>query len=272
MTDDVGFGGSYSFGTVTVTGADAHVVGHTVTWTDVVEGDWLTKDGLAVPILSVDFDASTLELLIPWPGSTSTGTYAIMKMSWQRYEPALTGSLTREMLENLRNAGVILAVALPDTEPDPQFGRDGQFAIQIDNGPWTFWKKIAEIWEPQVPPVGGIVYDIGGFSPDRPGGNENILSWLFNRSILFPVGLSGSQARCDIAPTADTVLTMKKQTTGGVVSTIGTITFLAGVKTGTFSFTSAVTFASGEVLNVVNQAVHDATAADIHVTFAATRN
>lgn len=272
MADDIGFGGSYEFGTVTVTSGDVHVVGHTVTWADIVEGDWLTRDGLAVPIFSVDFDASTLELLIPWPGSTGTGSYAIMKMSWQRYEPALTQSLTREMLQNLQNAGVILAVALPDVEPDPTFGREGQYAFQMDNGPWAWWKKISGIWEPQVSPVGGIVYDIGGYSPDRPGGGENILSWLFNRAILFPVGLSGSQARCDIAPTADTVLTMKKQSTGGVVTTIGTITFLAGVKTGTFSFASAVTFASGEVLNVINQAVHDVTAADIHVTFAATRN
>lgn len=82
------------------------------------------------------------------------------------------------------------------------------------------------------------------------------------RAVTLPASLTGSSADAGTAATASTVFTLKQNTTG-----IGTITFAAGATTGTFSFTSAVTFAAGDTFEIDAPATADTTLADIAFTF-----
>jgi hypothetical protein len=85
------------------------------------------------------------------------------------------------------------------------------------------------------------------------------------RSFSIPSGLSGSIARCATNASASTVLTLFKN---GV--SFGTITFASGSANATLASASGSSFASGDVLTVVNQAVADTTLANIGFTIAAT--
>jgi hypothetical protein len=109
-------------------------------------------------------------------------------------------------------------------------------------------------------------YDLALFAPGVPTVSALIMRFLFNRSVSFPSGLTGSVASAGTAATASTVFNLAKNG-----SAIGTLTFAAAGTTGSFSFASAVSVASGDVLTVTAPATPDATLANISVTLTATR-
>jgi hypothetical protein len=270
---DSNFGGVYDTGTIDLVHGDVHVVGHGLYWADVLLGDWLTSvdDGSTMVIASVDKINSTLELQKGWPGTTATGTqYVITRMSWLRYDPSALGAKVREFITFLEQQGFIYSIRDPLTVPDPDVGEDGQFAVKIDNGPWLFWERVGDVWESRVPPVGGTVYDFGGWSPDRPGTQEKVISLEMVRAANLPTSYTGSKSRARTAATSTTIFTIKRITQAGVSTDIGTITFDPGGTVGTFAG-AGVTLAAGDVIDVVAPVVRDATIADVYVTFAGTR-
>ena len=54
-------------------------------------------------------------------------------------------------------------------------------------------------------------------------------------------------------------------------SSIGTINWAASATTATYTFASTITFAAGDILQLVAPATADTTLADIGITIAATR-
>jgi hypothetical protein len=103
---------------------------------------------------------------------------------------------------------------------------------------------------------GPRIYDFGFFAPGNPGegvtGGEYLFAHLFARGVVLGVGLVGSIATLQVPPAAD--LSMDLQKNG---SNIGTLTFLAGVATGSFTFASEVIFTAGDVFGVVVPALDD---------------
>lgn len=81
------------------------------------------------------------------------------------------------------------------------------------------------------------------------------------RAATIPINATGSIATASVAATGSTVFTIKQNGTQ-----IGTITFAASATTGTFSFSSAVTFAAGDLLEIDAPATADATLANIAIT------
>lgn len=257
-------GGTYSTGTVSATNGSALVTSAGALWNDVVEGDWI-QIGVAVAVIdSVNTDYDEITLKGEWLGDTAENAdYRILKMSWQRFDPALTQAKLRQFIASIEAAGLFLFVS--GDVPDPSLGEDGQFALKTNepNAPWLLWLKVDGIWVAQGSPLGlnwqgawnpetayfvgsgvsrggksyiaiqgntdkapesyplfwgvlttgGDVYDVGGFSPDRPGSGENILSWLMNRTVTFPAGLTDSQARAGTPATSDAVFAIQKTST-----------------------------------------------------------
>lgn len=153
-------GGTYGFGTVDVENGSTVVVGDNVLWTDVIQGDWLSCDGLVMPIDAVELDSVTstfsLTLMRPWPGDTQTAAvYTILKMSWLRYDPAASQAKLRALLQLLNSSGFFFAVPEASSVPDPEIGEDGQWALK----PTTLelWFKILGSWVSQ-----GILLNTAG--------------------------------------------------------------------------------------------------------------
>lgn len=123
------------------------------------------------------------------------------------------------------------------------------------------WDNTSAKWIAEARP-----YDLVMFSPGAPTGNQLMARVLIPRIVLFPASLTGSYASANVAATAATTLTLARNGTS-----IGTVNFAAGATAGTFTFSSAVTTAAGDVLTLTNQASADATLADISVSLAGTR-
>jgi hypothetical protein len=88
-----------------------------------------------------------------------------------------------------------------------------------------------------------------------PTASQVIFRKLFANTRTFPVGLAGSYASLLVAPAANLTLNLSRNGT-----TIGTILFLAHSVTGSFTFTSAITFNPGDDFRVVNAATADTAA------------
>lgn len=88
----------------------------------------------------------------------------------------------------------------------------------------------------------------------------------------LPQDLVGSAAYCRTAPTDTRVITLYKRTAGTVIDTaIGTITFAAGERVGTFVFAADVAFAIGDTLIGIGPGVQDATWAYIALSLLGTK-
>lgn len=137
-------------------------------------------------------------------------------------------------------------------------GKDNQIAVELD-GAWTFytaragWRaRVSEVtsdylfdgaaWAPEVRP-----YDFQIFRYRIPASPEPILSLVMGRAITFPAGLTGSRATAKTAPTVAAVDMAIMQNT----TQVGTIHFAIGATVGTFSFATAVTFAIGDILEIL---------------------
>lgn len=111
----------------------------------------------------------------------------------------------------------------------------------------------------------GLPYDLSFFVGGLPGSSEVVLDYVAVRSFTFPASLTGSFFKAGAASTGSVSFTLKKNG-----SSIGTVAFAASA-TGAATFASPVTFAAGDVLQVVAPVSSDATLADIAFAFKGTR-
>lgn len=84
-------------------------------------------------------------------------------------------------------------------------------------------------------------------------------SWVM-KAFTLPVGLTGSYASLESACTTAISFSIRKNGTE-----IGTINFAAGSTSGTFTFTSATSFAVGDSISIVAPSSTDATAANLSI-------
>ena len=112
----------------------------------------------------------------------------------------------------------------------------------------------------------GTPYDMACFAPGALTANQKLARVVVPRAVTLPSGLTGSYAKAGTAATASTTLTITQNGTS-----IGSINFAAGAATGTFTFSSAVTTAAGDVLQIQAPATPDATLADVSVTLVGSR-
>ncbi|WP_458760559.1 discoidin domain-containing protein [Afipia sp. TerB] len=146
-------GGTYTTGTFTVvSGETTASFSGTLLESVAEQGDWILCDGVVGYIDSVDSDtAVTFEQA--WAGDSQTdAAYVLIKMSWLRYDPAITQAKVRDLIALLHAQGSFLFVT--GSEPDPAMGEDGQYALKTNGGPWQLWYKTGGVWEAQGIPVG----------------------------------------------------------------------------------------------------------------------
>lgn len=113
--------------------------------------------------------------------------------------------------------------------------------------------------------VPAIRYDIATFYPGVPGSSQLVMRWQAPRAVTVPSGATNSQASAGTAATGSTTFTIKKNGTS-----VGTIAWSASGTAGTFTVSSTVSLAAGDVLTITGPATADATLADIAITLAAT--
>ena len=114
--------------------------------------------------------------------------------------------------------------------------------------------------------LGGL-YDMGLFIPGLPAATALVFQFVFPRPVTFPAGLAGSTARAATAATASTSFTLRRNG-----ANTGSITFAAGSASGSFTLSGAVTFAIGDLLELLAPSPADATLADIAVCLVGTRS
>lgn len=116
-------------------------------------------------------------------------------------------------------------------------------------------------------PVGGMY---NGVIPEA---DWTLFCYELSQKVIFPEDLTGSKIYVDpiktgSAATAETVLLIKKYTAATeTVSQIGTATFAAAGMVATISFTSAVTFLSGDIFYLIGPATPDSTLGDLRYSF-----
>lgn len=104
-------------------------------------------------------------------------------------------------------------------------------------------------------------YGIVLFYPDSPQEDELMLSHVLAQSIDFTAGFPSSQAKAETAATAETVFSIQHDG-----DEVGTCTFAAAGKVGTYAAAADFTVAPGETFGIVAPATADATLADISFT------
>lgn len=170
------FGGVYQTGTITVAANATAVDGIGVVWSDVLEGDWLFANGNVGIIDSVDPTAyDDLVLKAAWTGGAITsGAYMIIKMSWLRYDPAITQTTLRALLVLLQGQSFIYSVT--GSAPDPGVGEDGQWALKTNDGSYKTWLHTGGVWVLQ-PGFSGLITSLGGITyPSAPAVVGDILA------------------------------------------------------------------------------------------------
>lgn len=110
-------------------------------------------------------------------------------------------------------------------------------------------------------------YDISTFGIGKPAVNDTMLAMVMTRPMSLPVSLTGSVAKCTAAPTAAITFNILKNG-----ASIGSINFAAAATAGTFTFTTATSFGSGDILTIVAPATQDATFAGLLATLVAILN
>jgi microcystin-dependent protein len=111
------------------------------------------------------------------------------------------------------------------------------------------------------------VYDLISYYPGSPTNNAILSNLIMVRSVEFQTNFPGSYASSSTAATASTVFTIKKNGTS-----VGTITFAISGTTGTFASSGVINFVAGDVLSIDNQAIADATIANISISITGTES
>lgn len=98
------------------------------------------------------------------------------------------------------------------------------------------------------------------------GSNQTVLKAIMWEPVTFNANFGAySVAKLDIAPTANTVFSIRKNNVQ-----IGTLTFTTGAQSGAFSLSSETAFAVGDVISVVAPFVPDASAASMSIALVGT--
>lgn len=151
MTNNLG--GIYRTGTLSVDANGTVFTGSGTLWSIAAEqGDWIFANG-HIAIITEAITDTSLVSESPWTGGALVASqYLLIKMSWLRYEPAITQQKVRDLLADLSASGTFIFVA--GAVPDDADGSDGQWALKIDDGSWTLWYKVSGSWVLQGTPVG----------------------------------------------------------------------------------------------------------------------
>ena len=170
-------GGIYSTGTASVVNGSPNVTfADALMGPQAVQGDWLFVEGTIGLVDSVT-DDDNIVLVADWEGSTLTNVpYQLIKMSWLRYDPAITQAKLRELLAVMDGIGVIYSVT--GAEPDPSLGEEGQYALKVNKDAWKMWRKTGGTWVLQATPAG--VIPKGPYDPDESYFESDIVSYLGN--------------------------------------------------------------------------------------------
>lgn len=147
-----------------------------------------------------------------------------------------------------------------------------------DNGAWVYITPIAGMRAWVIDEATTYVFDtawatlpapmdVAAFASGVPGASAAILRYIFARAVVFPDEFAGSQGRSGVAATAAASFAVKKNGT-----TVGAVAFAIGATVATFTTTgTTVSFAVGDVLEIIAPASPDATLASIAVTLAGLR-
>lgn len=107
--------------------------------------------------------------------------------------------------------------------------------IRNNSGSWQVLAAVEIGYKPVIP-----LYAAGTLDP-----GEVIVQYVAPQTVVLPINFVNSQAYCETAPTGSSVFTIYKN---GV--SVGTCTFAAASKTGTFSVAAPVTLAAGDRLTM----------------------
>lgn len=129
----------------------------------------------------------------------------------------------------------------------------GGYALEVNAG------ATAVVFSPKP-------YDVGAYVPGVPAASQVVARMPAVRAFTLPVGLTDSQGNALVAATATTDFDIQKN---GL--SIGTMSFAAAATSATFTFSSAISFAAGDILAVVAPATPDATLAGVSFVFAGMR-
>ena len=146
---------TYSTGTVSIANGATTVIGVGTIWSGVnaKAGDAISIDGLEPVSIKDVTDSTHIELWAPWAPATKSGQdYKII----QNYPARVVGVAAAQdvgtMLAKLRTDGLPFLLTPDETEPDPSYGADGQYAYQPTTETW--WIKEDGVWELTGAPTG----------------------------------------------------------------------------------------------------------------------
>lgn len=134
----------YVTGTVALSNGSAAVVGTGSGWALAglgTQANLLIVNGVAALVDTVT-DDTHLTLTKAWPGSTVSGA-AYELVAFPQDGVTLTKEF-RDFLVKLLGQGLMYYVT--DAAPAAEVGEDGNFAVKISAGLWTFWVKTSGAW------------------------------------------------------------------------------------------------------------------------------
>lgn len=148
-------GGTYTTGLISIAeGSSTATVDGALMTTQAIRGDFVyipSQKALAFIHEVTGDETVVLELAWDLP-SISDEQYILLKTSWFRYDPAITQAKIRELLSYYEGFGYFYFVK--NDEPDPAVGKDGQFALKVNEGPWRIWYHENGEWVEKGVPVG----------------------------------------------------------------------------------------------------------------------
>lgn len=169
-------GGTYSTGELSIVQGETtvHIEGALLI-TQALRGDWLwVPSANYLGFIDEVVDAETLELQSPWtPDSQTDVDYLLIKMSWDRYDPAITQEKIREMLTYYEGIGFFYFVK--GDEPEVGIGKEGQWALKVNGGVWKLWYFTGGEWEYQGLPAN--IELNGPYDPHTSYAAGIVISW-----------------------------------------------------------------------------------------------
>lgn len=146
----------------------------------------------------------------------------------------------------------------------------GDSYLNVQNGDVYSWNETTLSWGTPVGTLINGTYQIPIWVMGKPLPGEILYSLEAPSIFVLNAGMTDSVAGADTAATASSVFNLVR-ISGGVSTTIGTITYAAGATVGTIACPSQVIFNVGDILNVVAPASADATLSNIRMTLVASR-
>ena len=171
------FGNTYNTGTVSATnGSPTLTFADTLMTVIAIRGDWVyIPSQNAVVFVDAVVDDTHLTLSANWNLTSITDEpYMLLKMSWSRYDPAVTQAKIREYLAFFE--GVQVFYFVEGTEPDPALGIDGQWALKVNSGLWQLWYHTEGAWVAQGSPAG--IQPKGAWSIATTYVSNDVVTWL----------------------------------------------------------------------------------------------